>query len=467
MLETEVHISLGFKFFFVRQNNEAEKTLMKKEKLIIRVIICLILGIIFLSPIKGACSNSAPPNPPPGGGILATSPPVPVGSGARAQGMGSAFIAVADDATAASWNPGGLGQLQKPEISIVGRYFSRDETYNNVVNQGSCEISSFDLNYLSAAYAKNLWERNVFFSLNYQKMFDFGRKLKDLDCLDMQVIQRYDFQQEGSLYAFSPAMAIEFMPGLYIGVTYNIWSDHITGKSQWKGKIINTWIEDGTYAKTNYNFKNFRGDNYTLGFLWRVTPRINIGGVYKKSFRARVTYEYDIQGWQEGEVPYEINFPTAYGVGVSFRIGDSWTVAGDITRTEWQDYRIFDPNGVAVGPFGQHVLNSDKNPLYLDVPSMNSTYTMRLGVEYARIMGKIILPFRFGLYYDPEPSVGSPQDYYGGSLGFGIVMKNRLALDFAYQYRFADNVNGNELGVSGTTAKIRQHSMLSSLIFYF
>ena len=32
--------------------------------------------------------------------------PNPVGSGARALGMGGAFIAVADDATSASWNPG-------------------------------------------------------------------------------------------------------------------------------------------------------------------------------------------------------------------------------------------------------------------------------------------------------------------------------------------------------------------------
>jgi len=34
--------------------------------------------------------------------------PNPVGSGARAMGLGNAFIAVADDATAAVWNPGGL-----------------------------------------------------------------------------------------------------------------------------------------------------------------------------------------------------------------------------------------------------------------------------------------------------------------------------------------------------------------------
>jgi hypothetical protein len=40
----------------------------------------------------------------------------PVGSGARALDMVGAFIAGADDATAGSWNPGGLIQLEPPKI---------------------------------------------------------------------------------------------------------------------------------------------------------------------------------------------------------------------------------------------------------------------------------------------------------------------------------------------------------------
>ena len=55
----------------------------------------------------------------------------PVGSGARASGMGGAFIGVADDATAASWNPAGLIQLEKPEISVVYSSFHRIQTYDS------------------------------------------------------------------------------------------------------------------------------------------------------------------------------------------------------------------------------------------------------------------------------------------------------------------------------------------------
>src|SRR5262245_10423641 len=49
------------------------------------------------------------------------------GSGARAAGMGNAFIAVSDDGTAASWNPAGLSQLRRPELSVVLSLSRRDE----------------------------------------------------------------------------------------------------------------------------------------------------------------------------------------------------------------------------------------------------------------------------------------------------------------------------------------------------
>ena len=66
--------------------------------------------------------------------ITITSSPNPVGSGARAIGMGSAFIAVADDATAASWNPAGLTQLRKPEVSFVLSYNKLGEDYSSSTN---------------------------------------------------------------------------------------------------------------------------------------------------------------------------------------------------------------------------------------------------------------------------------------------------------------------------------------------
>lgn len=52
-------------------------------------------------------------------------PPI-VSPGARSLGLGGAFVAVADDATAAWANPSGLMQLARPEISLEGRSWSED-----------------------------------------------------------------------------------------------------------------------------------------------------------------------------------------------------------------------------------------------------------------------------------------------------------------------------------------------------
>ena len=51
-----------------------------------------------------------------------------LGVGARAMGLGGAFVAVADDASAVYWNPAGLAQLDRPELDgMYGSYFNDTE----------------------------------------------------------------------------------------------------------------------------------------------------------------------------------------------------------------------------------------------------------------------------------------------------------------------------------------------------
>jgi hypothetical protein len=70
-------------------------------------------------------------------------PPI-VSPGARSLGLGGAFVAVADDATAAWANPSGLMQLARPEISLEGRSWSEDRE-GAASNQSSLGFLSFVL----------------------------------------------------------------------------------------------------------------------------------------------------------------------------------------------------------------------------------------------------------------------------------------------------------------------------------
>jgi len=107
--------------------------------------------------------------------IKISSSPNPVGSGARALGMGGAFIGLADDATAASWNPGGPIQLETPEVSIAGAYNSRteDTTHNDSPGaSGPQDVDIYELNYLSAAFPFTAIHKNMIVSLNFQHLYD-------------------------------------------------------------------------------------------------------------------------------------------------------------------------------------------------------------------------------------------------------------------------------------------------------
>ncbi len=59
-----------------------------------------------------------------------------LGAGARARGMGGAFVGLADDASALTWNPAGLIQVTKTQASVAGSVY-RHETENSFNYVGS------------------------------------------------------------------------------------------------------------------------------------------------------------------------------------------------------------------------------------------------------------------------------------------------------------------------------------------
>ena len=205
--------------------------------------------------------------------------PLPSGSGARALGVAGAFTAIADDATAASWNPGGLIQLERPEISFVwraqqerDRHWSGDKDYT----VGEDTFSGLGLNYLSAVLPFRVLEHNAVFSINYQEVFDFTQrfharfrsdssthdsgyaeadysqpvvnsfggsdgvnswsldvteyltthKATTLDqVLNTSTLGALQFEQEGLVSAVSPALAVEATPTLSFGAAVNVYGE--------------------------------------------------------------------------------------------------------------------------------------------------------------------------------------------------------------------------------------------------
>ena len=213
------------------------------------------------------------------------SAPLPSGSGARALGLAGAFTAVADDATAASWNPGGLTQLERPEASAVIRHSHEENRHHSdseAFRVGKNDFGNTGLNYFSLVQPFHLWRRNWVFSLNYQEAYDFSQQFSaDLmgasdgvneqtltetyrettvdpivgtstmgggvvvttaeinvtsylttrktsflsQILASDMVTSLDFEQEGVINAISPALAIDLTPKIALGTVLNFYND--------------------------------------------------------------------------------------------------------------------------------------------------------------------------------------------------------------------------------------------------
>jgi len=371
----------------------------------------------------------------------------PVGSGARALGMGGAFIAVADDATAASWNPGGLIQLEKPEISIVGSYSHRreDNTFRTNPEASGTQTDSFsDLNYLSLVYPFSIFNRNMVLALTYQNLFDFNREAKftlsqisEVSSATVSLDRNIDICHEGNLSAIGFSYSISLTPKLSFGFTLNFWEDWL-GNHGWDETTrerSNGVLEfDGFVPQTNFRTKleekkefSFSGFNANLGFLWRITDNLTMGGVLKTPFTADLDIKTKSKilvqlGDQPAEKPKrsktkedtDLDMPLSYGIGFSYRFSDAFTVDADVYRTEWDDFRLKRASGNISPITGLPEGKSDIDP----------TTQVRLGFEYLFIKPPYVIPLRGGVFYDPAPAKGSPDDFYGVSLGSGIAWKH-------------------------------------------
>ena len=407
--------------------------------------------------------------------------PNPVGSGARAQGMGGAFIAVADDATAASWNPAGLIQLEKPEMSVVAGRLDFEEEFTSSArpetdNTGT--ISDTNLNYLSATIPFH-WHRNMVVSVSYQRLYDFQRNFShQLNYAGIDLAETRSFDQDGFVGALGLAGAVEVSPKLSFGVTVNLWTDQLLWDNGWTenyaarsvGTVSGSPRTIDTVIKDEYS--QFRGINVNLGMLYNPVPALTIGAVIKTPFTATLRHEFYLRQTEEIGPPVpssdtisqsiiedvQLEMPLSYGVGIAWRLSDALTVDADIYRTHWSDYTLEDDQGNRFSPIdGNFKSQSD----------VSDTTQVRVGAEYLIILPEkgVVVPLRCGVYYDPEPAAGSSKDFYGVALGSGLAWKN-LVFDVSYNYRWGRDVDaGNLIGTS--KADVTQQTILASLIYHF
>jgi long-subunit fatty acid transport protein len=393
--------------------------------------------------------------------------PVPVGAGPRALGMGGAFSAVADDATANTWNPAGMTQLERPEIAAsVGWYQRRVRQEDG----GSDDRDDVDLDHISAVLPFHAFGCQQTIGLAWQRQFDFGRTVSVSSTsapFGFTTIQQVDLEQEGSLASWSLSYAIEPLPGLSFGVTGHAWNDEWTGRSHYRKDIRESNTIPAFPATTVIDERReaevVHGYSAVLGAWWQALPSITVALVLKPTYTLRFATDVDTVITDtfaptvtlQERVQSRFEYPTSATLGLAWRHADRLTITCDATWTQWSHYRLLD-QGRASSP-----VNS-----YVAPDQFSDGYSVRLGCEQLAIYDQMVLVGRLGALYEglpgvaPAPSATQPDetravvdDWYGFTVGASLCF-DHLLYDLGAQVRFGDDVGTGQDAPPDRTADI-------------
>jgi hypothetical protein len=428
-----------------------------------------------------------------------------LGSGARAYGMGGAFLARADDATAASWNPAGLSYLRLPELSLVGAVNSFD------ISRGfdSDTFRGHTIDFAAFTWPVAFGGVRGATQLSYQRAisFDGSRHVAVHNVTTGALEVQDDGHSSGGFDVFALGAGLRLTRSLRLGFTVNRWLD---GYDQSLTRYI---LKDTRRPRRDFQLDfRTRGWSGNFGAMWSPVESLNVGLVYKTACRADVRLKKSrVDPWMSGVQVEEVtlnsgfepdaglDLPASSGVGLSWRPHDTFTISADLTLTRWSKARIyhyFDLTATAPDndPLPPNTYPQLQYPSLLAVPTPNDPsdplalasqrdkQELRVGAEYVLIKGQFKVPLRAGYFNDRQISAdsnGSAPHFDGFTAGAGIVLGSVL-LDVAYVYEFgsyyvsAGTSNGDELDgtVSPPTPATQRnalttHRLFASVIYRF
>ena len=447
-----------------------------------------------------------------------------LGSGARAYGMGGAFLARADDATAASWNPAGLSYLRQPEVTLVGVHNSFDTQRPSAENLLQQENDSFiggAIDFAALTWPVAIGEVSGAVQVSYQRAISFdGRRRIDVygqpkgqlpdggteevapafDPTETILLQQTNGSSDGGFDVVAFGTGLRLSRRVRAGFTVNRWTN---GYDQ---ALERNYLDptDPTRRPVREFTLDFRpeGWSFNLGVIYTPVEQFNLAATYKTApgtdlrlDKARrdtwgppgVVEETTTNGYSNPDAGLDL--PSSYGFGVSWRPRDTLTVSADFTRTRWSQSRIEGYFDLAVTPQDDEDGNPSPAPAPVIRPALQyptlrdptvelfaqrEAQQLRLGVEYVFLASRLKIPLRLGYFSDrqitPNPAGDVPR-FNGLTAGIGVVLGSML-LDVAYVYEFGEySVSAESVGESETAAPIRYalttNRVYASMIYRF
>jgi len=430
-----------------------------------------------------------------------------LGSGARAYGMGGAFLARADDATAASWNPAGLSYLRLPELTLVGVHNSFDTQRPNATDLLVQENDSFTggaIDFAAFTWPVSIGETSGAVQVSYQRAISFdGRRQIDVygppksgggsaDTAQTILQQRTVGGSDGGFDVVAFGSGLRLSRRVRLGFTVNRWLNGYDQTLQ-RNYLDPTDLNRRPVREFDLDLRP-RGWSFNAGIIVSPIEQLNLAAVVKTAPGTRGRLDKARRDkWMTGgelnsttsneysNLDARLDLPSSYGLGASWRPRDTLTVSADLTRTRWSEARIDGYFDLAVTPQKDEDGNPAPKPAPvirppLQYPTLNNpaagdepqrdAQQFRVGLEYVFLASRLKVPLRVGYFSDrqilPNPEGDIPR-FDGVTAGIGLAVGSML-FDVAYVYEFGEYSVSSE-SVGETPGKQIRYALTTNRVY--
>jgi hypothetical protein len=316
------------------------------------------------------------------------------GVGARAVGMGGAFIGVADDATAISWNPAGLTQLDEPEASVVGRGLVEKYEVDFDYYTETYEDEHGILNFLSGVYPFEFSGKKFVAALAVQRQLDLYSYYHEeylYEEANESAEYLYETFSEGGASTITLGLANRLASILSLGIAANLW----VGEAYFEtNDMVDENFPDYNYYWDYYDRSDwtFSGVNFICGamldFNYSSNPfPLKIGLVIKTPFSLDVEETFSLEEYADSNgviseyypddatSSHSLEMPLMLGIGTSFRLGDDLTLSVDMESRKFGETTLKEDYADLIGLD----LEEEDELIIIENQDLNQ---LRFGAEY-------------------------------------------------------------------------------------
>jgi long-subunit fatty acid transport protein len=382
--------------------------------------------------------------------------------GARAVGLGGAFISIADDATASEANPAGLVILERPEVSAEIKIINTktDVPFSSTglfdpditVIQKEFDETAASPSFFSFTYPLE----RIAFAIYRQEILRFKQEFETQGAIvpgSTHIDSTTGVLTSNRLRPVQSETEIDIV-NFGISLAYKITNTFSTGISLRFSRMdidsnlsrfdVGPFLESpASFSEQNRRFTPIVNDSETgnsvnIGLLWRPDSKLSFGAVYRKGPEFTSLWMLtpgpvlpDVSTRFED---FTLKVPDSYGFGISYRPTNALTIGFDLVRIEYSDL-LKNFQTPLEGAFGV---------TFPDDYELDDGTEVHLGAEYVFVVQSIPLAIRGGIFRDPDHRIrfNGPDpdirllfpegdDEIHITFGGGIVPKDNFQIDVA------------------------------------